>query len=207
MQAWPIGKIIPHLPARPGPLEKSLLICRPSPARADSQDEDKIYKTLNVKFVKEDRVFHSGAALGTIDNERPVNLDRRCEPGIVFHHPETDISQQQSTQPFPHIINWTRTLHRRKISPHSDIYYYPEGFNKKLKSNRKIKEFCTKNNIFFDPNLFDFSTLNQYQGFMPIPDSVELSDKNGNGNVNPSNANIENRNDIIQISSNHNTEL
>ena len=158
------------------------------------KDEDKIYETLNVSFDKEGRVFRSGAALGAIDDERPVNLDQRCEPGIVFNRSETGTGQPSVNQSPPRVINWTRTLQRRKVSPRSDVYYYPEGFNRKLKSVREVKEFCTKHNILFDPDLFDFSTLNTYQGPVPIPNNNELTGENDNDETNPSSANIETTN-------------
>ena len=107
----------------------------------------------------------------------------------------------------PCVINWTCTLQCKKISPRSDVYYYSEEFNKKLKSNREVKEFCAKNNIFFDPDLFNFSTWNKYQGPIPIPDSTEPFDKNDNKKVDPSNMNIENNNNPNQTQLNQNTEL
>ena len=171
------------------------------------KEENKVYETLNVNFDKEGRVYRSGAALGTIDFERPVNLDRRCEPGVSLYRSETGTSREPEIQPPPRIINWTRTLQRRKVSPRTDVYYYPEGFNKKLKTVREVKDFCTKNNIFFDPDLFDFSTLNKYQGPVPIPDSSDRSDKKVNEDVDPSSANLESFDNSNQNLSDQSTEL
>ena len=59
----------------------------------------------------------------------------------------------------------------------------------------------------FDPDLFDFTTLNKYQGLVLISDSIEPSLKNDNEYINPGNANIENTNNNIPTPSNQKPEL
>ena len=85
------------------------------------KDKDKIHQTLNVSFDKEGRVFHRGVALGTTDDERPVNLDWCCEPGIVFHRLEAGSGQQSVNQSSPGVTNWTQTLQHRKVSLYGKV--------------------------------------------------------------------------------------
>ena len=69
--------------------------------------------------------------------------------------------------------------------------------NRKLKLVREMREFCTINNIFFNPSLFDFLTLNEYQGPVPIPSSTDPTDDEEN--FNPCSSNTENTNNNVPI--------
>ncbi|KAF8781583.1 hypothetical protein HNY73_011966 [Argiope bruennichi] len=60
------------------------------------------------------------------------------------------------------IVNWLRKVPREKGS--NDIYYTEENMKTRLRSLGEIEQYCEKNNIKFQSELFDFSRENKFSG-------------------------------------------
>jgi hypothetical protein len=78
--------------------------------------------------------------------------------------PESESENEYTPEIFYPEINWTRTCKLRSNGSRIDVYYYPEGSNKRLRTLKEIKAYCLLENIKFNENLFDFSSKNPFQG-------------------------------------------
>lgn len=98
---------------------------------------------------------------------------------------ESQISSDtpEEVQPELKRVKWRRERKTRKtgpkkylgpsgeLEPRSDIYYYEEGKNLRLRSLKDIENYCKDSNILFEPSLFDFSGKETYEGV--INDTVD----------------------------------
>ena len=63
-------------------------------------------------------------------------------------------------------VNWLRKTKLRPDGSRNDAYYYEEGKAKRLRSLDDIEGYCKKNNIVFEPSLFDFKGGNNFNGLV-----------------------------------------
>lgn len=77
-------------------------------------------------------------------------------------------------------VSWTRKAVPRKDLSRTDIYYYEEGKTHRLRSLNEVKTYCEKNNIIFEPSLFNFSGSNTYEGLIGpsgVPSALSTKSK------------------------------
>ena len=74
-------------------------------------------------------------------------------------------------------VNWLRKIKLRPDGSRNDAYYYEEGKIKRLRSLNDVEGYCKKNNIVFQPGLFDFKGSNNFNGLVSsnIVSSVDLT--------------------------------
>ena len=152
------------------------------------ESERKLIETIDVKFNEDDRVQCSGAVMGpwceleagnngrmgAVDNSpnfcpepKPVDTDSAEDDVPVQQTADGSIDTGVRTfDGSPKKVSWFRKPKRRADGSPTDIYYYEDGCNKRLRSIREAKEYCDQNNILYKPELFDFSASNKYKGIV-----------------------------------------
>ena len=63
-------------------------------------------------------------------------------------------------------VNWVRQVKPRPDGSRTDIYYYEEGSNERLRSHNDIQKYCQNKGIKFNPDLFDFKGNNKFSGLV-----------------------------------------
>lgn len=115
--------------------------------------EKKVLETMNVTFdevlKREPNSESSGAKLDPT-------------PKFKYVYPKEETSDSDSENEDPKFsplkeIKFTRVEVPRKDKSRTDIYYYPEGSTKRLRSKREVEEYCDANNIIYCPDNFNFS--------------------------------------------------
>lgn len=48
----------------------------------------------------------------------------------------------------------------------TEVYYYEDGKNQRLKSLKDASQYCLKNNIEFEPELFNYQGSDNYEGIV-----------------------------------------
>lgn len=88
---------------------------------------------------------------------------------------ETKIDCERTAEPErgKRIVNWIRMVPREKGS--SDIYYTEENMKTRLRSLGEIEQYCEKNNVKFQDELFDFSRENKFTGIVSGDQTPETS--------------------------------
>ncbi|GFY60698.1 uncharacterized protein TNIN_65981 [Trichonephila inaurata madagascariensis] len=92
-----------------------------------------------------DRADHPEA-----DSERDT---RPCGAGSESQTGETHTLRPCASIP------WIRKPVERKDRSRTDIYYFAEGSNVRLRSFNEVQKYCKDNNIDYDQNLFNFSAF------------------------------------------------
>ncbi|GFR18287.1 retrovirus-related Pol polyprotein from transposon TNT 1-94 [Trichonephila clavata] len=79
-------------------------------------------------------------------------------------------------------IPWIRKPVERKDRSRTDIYYFVEGSNVRLRSFNEVQKYCKDNNIDYDQNLFNFSGKNSSSGkvadllYLPLEEEANLAE-------------------------------
>lgn len=64
----------------------------------------------------------------------------------------------------PRVVNWVRKPVTRGDGSRTDIYYFESGKTQRLRSLNDIQKYCSRNNVDFKPELFDFRGSNRFKG-------------------------------------------
>lgn len=72
-------------------------------------------------------------------------------------------------------VNWLRNPVPRKTGKRTDIYFYEEGKTQRLRSHKEVKNYCKKNGLKYEKDLFNFSTKNNYKGKIGKNETPESS--------------------------------
>ena len=72
-------------------------------------------------------------------------------------------------------VNWIRRTKLRTDGTRTDVYYYEDGKNIRLRSLNDVQKYCTENNIKFEPELFNFKGDYKYNGLVKSPGSESPS--------------------------------
>lgn len=132
-------------------------------------NEQKIIETINVSFDE----------MANKNEEAPQTVFRRSfdnqstdssssEDESEGEASEKDVEPELPTQikTLHTSLNWIRKPVLRKDKSRTDVYFYLEGSNERLRSHNDVKKFCNANNITFEENFFDFSGKNNYSGIV-----------------------------------------
>ncbi|GBM14113.1 Retrovirus-related Pol polyprotein from transposon TNT 1-94 [Araneus ventricosus] len=140
-------------------------------------EKNKVIETKNVSF--DENKFYgesSGAVMGT----NPYNTTEIIIPSSSRSYNE-DIVRETSPVSDDSLLRttddkdpevglrkgiWLRKPVMRSDKSRRDIYFYEQGNNRRLRSLNDVKTFCLENNILFEPNLFDFSGNNDFEGLV-----------------------------------------
>lgn len=167
-------------------------------------NEDKIIETINVSFqdnLKEDR--NSGAVLGS-KNSKTHNV-YYSDPDDYDSRESSESEYKEEDQPkytiYPHYkppessseeesaetsegsiettplrtVTWIRKAKTRPDRSRTDIYYYEQGKNQRLRSQNDVKKYCQENGIEFVPPLFCFKGSNKYEGVAQSSNLTDIS--------------------------------
>ncbi|GBN86377.1 Retrovirus-related Pol polyprotein from transposon TNT 1-94 [Araneus ventricosus] len=69
------------------------------------------------------------------------------------------IMKEQEIKPI-NISSWKRVKRPRTKSSRVDIYYYPPSGKSRLRSLNDVKNYCDKENLKFEPDMFSFKPFN-----------------------------------------------
>lgn len=149
-------------------------------------EEDRVIESANVTFSESYSRKRNGTVMGNKFKNRGVSKDdTESDAGITDQNytvniipsnldaidssdesiPDEDISEDDMTE--KREVIWTRKAVPRPDGTRTDIYYYEQGSNERLRSIRDIEKYCHKNNIKFIPYLFSFRGSDTYQGIVP----------------------------------------
>ncbi|GBO10568.1 hypothetical protein AVEN_267283-1 [Araneus ventricosus] len=90
---------------------------------------------------------------------------------IVFYEIDkesksSDESDSESKSFSEKVVNWIRKPVPRTDGKRTDIYYYEEGKKQRLRSLKEVKDYCSENELKFQPNLFNFKATDTYSGIV-----------------------------------------
>jgi len=147
------------------------------------EDEGKIVETINVTFkeVVESSGLRRGAALGPFleseedEGEVTATFENQSPQTPFSRLPESETDDEIGTQgslplddsvPSLRQVNWFRKPIPRRDGSRTDIYYFEDGKTDRLRSLNEIKSYCQKNQILYDPSVFNFSGNNNFRGIV-----------------------------------------
>lgn len=110
---------------------------------------------------------------GRVPSPLPVPRDSQTDEG---EDDESGSEDSASSIPLKKEVRWERKAVPRSSGRRTDIYYYEEGQNTRLRGRYEVERYCNDRNILYNPDLFDFSGSNNYSGVIPIPDSSDDDD-------------------------------
>ncbi|GFR20428.1 hypothetical protein TNCT_501301 [Trichonephila clavata] len=153
------------------------------PSKQVVKSSNVVIETINARFDEGKRGVDSGKTFtGTVRNyllkDFPEDGDIFFAVGDRADHPEAD--SERDTRPGgagsesqtggTHTLRpcasipWIRKPVERKDKSRTDIYYFVESSNARLRSFNEVQKYCKDNNIDYDQNLFNFSGKNSSSG-------------------------------------------
>ncbi|GFX74751.1 retrovirus-related Pol polyprotein from transposon TNT 1-94 [Trichonephila clavipes] len=146
-------------------------------------EENKVVETINVRFdegirrVDSEKTF-TGPVRNYLLKDFPEDGDIFSTVGDRADHPEA--GRERDTRPGgaglesqtggthtlrPCVsIPWLHKPVERKDKSQTEMYYFVEGSNVRLRSFNEVQKHCKDNNIDYDQNLFNFSGKNSSSG-------------------------------------------
>ncbi|GFY79606.1 retrovirus-related Pol polyprotein from transposon TNT 1-94 [Trichonephila inaurata madagascariensis] len=112
-----------------------------------------------LKYFPEDGDIFS--AVGDRADHPEADSERDIRPGSAGSESQT--GRTHTLGPCAS-IPWIRKPVERKDRSRTDIYYFVEGSNVRLRSFNKVQKYCKDNNIGYEQNLFNFSGKNSSSG-------------------------------------------
>ncbi|GFU91903.1 retrovirus-related Pol polyprotein from transposon TNT 1-94 [Trichonephila clavipes] len=159
-------------------------------------EENKVVETINVRFdegkrgVDSEKTF-TGPVKNYLLKDFPEDGDIFSAVGDRADHPEA--GSERDTRPGgadsesqtggTHTLRpcasipWIRKPVERKDRSRTDIYYFVEGSNVRLRSFNEVQKHCKDKNIDYDQNLFNFSGKNSSSGKVTDLLNVPLEEK------------------------------
>ncbi|GFV23395.1 retrovirus-related Pol polyprotein from transposon TNT 1-94 [Trichonephila clavipes] len=146
-------------------------------------EENKVIETINVRFDEGKRGVDSGKTF--TGPARNYLLKDFPEEGDIFsavddRAVDPEAGSERDTRPSgadsesqaggTHTLRpcasipWIRKPVERKDRSRTDIYYFVEGSNVRLRSFNEVQKYCKDKNIDYDQNLFNFSGKNSSSG-------------------------------------------
>ncbi|KAG8160610.1 hypothetical protein JTE90_022572 [Oedothorax gibbosus] len=96
--------------------------------------------------------------------------------------PNEDLDSQTvdaESSPIAEKVARSTTLRRDPVTrpdgTRTDIYYYEHNSNHRLRTLKEIKNYCERNNLEFNPDIFDFSGKNKFSGFVGDVDARSVA--------------------------------
>lgn len=139
-------------------------------------DENKVIETINVSFNEDvtNLEKHNGRELGPSYELGERNLDPFGEnrerpnerpPPSPKH---LDYSSENDKKVELRKAEWFRGIKTKRAAAGggTEVYYYEDGKNQRLKSLKDVSQYCLKNNIEFEPELFNFQGSDNYEGIV-----------------------------------------
>lgn len=142
-------------------------------------ESGRIIETVNVTF--SENTFYKDAGSGAV-----LGPKLECEnPRSKFHQKSNDeffsldedlelAESEERTPPSetlvlpssstPKIVDWIRKPVTRGDGSRTDVYYFENGKTERLRSLNEVQKYCSRNNVKFRPELFDFRGSNKLKG-------------------------------------------
>lgn len=152
-------------------------------------DLEKVIETCNVSFPKSEQndSDRSGAVMepenssyswtGQSESIEPSDEPDVDLPGTAQSPPSSSVSSDEesddeeqgdggatTTSSPAKDTTWRRNVVKRPDGSRNDVYYYDENRKGRLRSLEDVKKHCKKENLKFQPDLFDFRGKNLYVG-------------------------------------------
>ena len=132
-------------------------------------ESERVVETSNVSFLKNEQ--HSGAVMAPSENTVYWEMINQGQNSNSDSLQKTSCSSEESdkSEDETGLVNLRDTTWRRKVVPRpdgsrNDIYYYDDNNKGRLRSLNEVENYCKKENLRFNPEFFDFSGKNTYEG-------------------------------------------